>query len=86
MKIAAILLAASVAASAQPVAAPTEHITVTAPKNASKKVIGHFVQSFTAPSTLTGKVARWENDVCPVTVDWHPSSPTLLPPGCGRLP
>jgi hypothetical protein len=49
------------------VAAPTEHITVTAPKNAPEKVIDHFVQSFTAPSTLTGKVARWENGICPVT-------------------
>ena len=46
MKIAGFLLAASVAAaSAQPLASPTEHITVTAPRDAPAAVVDHFVQS-----------------------------------------
>ena len=73
MKLAVALLAASVAtASAQPVAAPTEHVTVTAPKDAPATVVDHFVQAFTAPSYLTGKVARWESGICPVTVGLAP--------------
>ena len=31
-------------------------------------MVNHFVQSFTAPSYLTGKVARWERGICPVTL------------------
>jgi hypothetical protein len=68
-----LILAASVAAaSAQPLASPTEHITVTAPRDAPAAVVDHFVQSFTAPSILTGKVARWENGICPVTSGMAP--------------
>jgi hypothetical protein len=73
VKAAAVLLAASIAAAAaQPPAAPTEHIIVTAPRDAPDAVVNHFVQSFTAPSYLTGKVARWETGVCPVTVGLAP--------------
>ncbi|HEX4272034.1 MAG TPA: hypothetical protein VHZ32_11635, partial [Rhizomicrobium sp.] len=64
----AILLAASIlGAAAQPVL-PTEHVIVTAPKNVPDAVVNHFVQSFTAKSYLTGKVARWERGICPVTL------------------
>jgi hypothetical protein len=73
VKLTVIFLAATIAAAAaQPLAAPTEHITVTSPKDAPAAVVNHFVQSFTAPSYLTGKVARWENGVCPVTVGLAP--------------
>jgi hypothetical protein len=66
------LLATGPKGQAQPAAAPTEHVTVTAPKDAPDAVVNHFVQSFTTPSYLTGKVARWESGICPVTVGLAP--------------
>ena len=49
---------------------PTESVTVTGTK--SREVIQGFVQSFTAPTRLTGKVARWGSGICPVTVGLPP--------------
>ncbi|MBA2588761.1 MAG: hypothetical protein H0U98_09075 [Alphaproteobacteria bacterium] len=59
------LLVCAAAASAQP--APTESVTVTGLKDAPQLVVNHFVQAFAAPSYLTGKMARWERGVCPMT-------------------
>jgi hypothetical protein len=67
-----ILLLWARAALAQPVALPTEHVTVTGDKAASDATVNHFVQSFTAPSYLTGKAARWETGICPVTMGLAP--------------
>jgi hypothetical protein len=59
-----VLLAGS--AQAQPAAAPTESVTVTGAR--SRQVLDQFVQSFAAPARMTGKLARWEDGICPVVV------------------
>jgi hypothetical protein len=51
---------------AQPARAPTENVTVTGTK--SRQVLEKFVESFAAPARMTGKIARWENGICPVVV------------------
>jgi hypothetical protein len=55
---------------AQPVRAPSESVTVTGTK--SREVLDGFVQSFAAPARVTGKLARWEDAICPVTVGLKP--------------
>lgn len=62
-RMAIVLLASTVAASAQP---STEHVTVTGTR--SRPVIDSFVQAFVKPARMTGKFARWEDRICPVTV------------------
>lgn len=75
MRLGAIFLAASVAvASAQP--APTEHVTVTGTR--SRPVIDSFVQSFVKPARMTGKFARWEDRICPVTVGLRPAATAFV--------
>jgi hypothetical protein len=70
-----ILVSALIAAPvlAQPVAPPasTENVTVTGTK--SRAVIEGFVTSFAAPTHMTGKIARWESGICPVTVGQRPA-------------
>lgn len=63
MRIEALLLLCVVGtARAQPV----ENVTVTGTR--SREVLDKFVQDFAAPARMTGKLARWEDGVCPVTV------------------
>jgi len=59
----AILLLAVATAQAQPAPQQTESITVTGAR--SRQVLDRFVQSFAAPTRMTGKLARWEDGVCP---------------------
>ena len=47
-----------------------ENVTVTGTK--SREVLQDFVRSFAAPTRLTGKMARWESGVCPITVGLRP--------------
>ena len=54
----------AVSAAAQPAAPPVEDVTVTGTK--SRQVIEGFVKSLAAPTRLTGKIARWEDGVCPI--------------------
>jgi hypothetical protein len=63
-----LLLAAP--ALAQTAAPATEHVTVTGTR--SREVTDAFVQAFVAPSRMTGKLARWEDGVCPVAVGLKP--------------
>jgi hypothetical protein len=49
---------------AQPAAPPVEDVTVTGTK--SRQVIERFVKSLAMPTRLTGKIARWEDGVCPI--------------------
>jgi hypothetical protein len=65
-RIAILLLAGLTGAVAQP-AAPVESVTVTGLKDAPQAVVDHFVQTFSKPAYLTGKMGRWENGVCPIT-------------------
>jgi hypothetical protein len=60
------LLAAILAASGQAPLAPPESVTVTQFK--SREMLDKFVKSFIAPTQLTGKIARWETGICPLTV------------------
>ena len=47
-----------------------ENVTVTGTK--SREVMRGFVQSLAAPARLTGKMARWGEGICPVTVGVRP--------------
>jgi hypothetical protein len=67
------LLAALVLSSAA-AAQSVENVTVTGTK--SRQAIEAFVQSYTVPTRLTGKVARWEAGICPRVIG--------LPAGFGR--
>jgi hypothetical protein len=76
MKIVRALLAVSIAAApaqisaAQTARTATENVTVTGTK--SRQVLEKFVESFAAPTQLIGKIARWEDGVCPLTVGLRP--------------
>jgi len=56
-------------ASAQP--APSERLAVTAPR--SQETIEKFVAAFATPTRMTGKIARWESAICPLTVGQQPA-------------
>jgi len=49
-----------------------ESVTVTGTK--SRHMIESFVASFVAPTHMTGKIARWESGICPVTVGQRPAA------------
>ena len=51
-------------------AQPTENVTVTGTK--SREVLQGFVRSLTKPTRMSGKIARWEDGICPVTVGLKP--------------
>ena len=59
-------------ATAQPARAPVENVTVTGTR--SREVLDKFVASFAAPTRMTGKLARWEDGICPITVGLRPSA------------
>src|SRR3954470_3182513 len=50
---------------AQPAAAQGQPI--------SPQAVQTFVESFAAPTRVTGKIARWENGICPLTVGQQPA-------------
>jgi len=64
-----ILLSAYILAAFAQAAAPVESVTVTQSRAALEK----FAKSFTVAAKLTGKIARWERGICPVTVGQQPS-------------
>jgi len=64
------ILALPSAALAQP--APSEDVTVTGTK--SREVIANFVSAFAKPTRITGKIARWETAICPVTAGLRPAA------------
>jgi hypothetical protein len=49
----------------------TESVTVTGTRE--RQAIRGFVQSFTTTSRITGKIARWEDGICPITVGLKPA-------------
>ncbi|HET7084751.1 MAG TPA: hypothetical protein VFI23_08280 [Rhizomicrobium sp.] len=57
---------------AQAARTPTESVTVTGARN--RQVLDNFVQSFAAPTQIIGKIARWENGICPITVGLRPEA------------
>jgi hypothetical protein len=64
------------AASAQGPSPRPESITVTAAK--SRATVEKFAKAFFTPTKLAGKIARWENGICPVTVGQPPASASLV--------
>jgi len=56
-------------------AAP-EDVTVTGTK--SREVLRGFVQSFAAPTRITGKLARWESGICPLTLGLRSQAVTFI--------
>lgn len=49
-----------------------ESVIVTAPKRLPDAVINDFVRSYTAPSDMIGKIARWKDAICPISVGLQP--------------
>lgn len=64
-----ILMVAAGQAAAQP--KPGDSVTVTGARD--PLTIRRFVETFAAPTRITGKIARWEVGVCPVTVGLKPA-------------
>lgn len=64
----AVWIAAAGAAMAQP--RPGDSVTVTGARD--PLTARRFVETFTAPTRITGKIARWEVGVCPITVGLKP--------------
>lgn len=62
----AVWIAATGVALAQPRPSPTDSVTVTGQKE--REAINAFIRSLAVPNHLTGKLARWETGICPVTV------------------
>jgi hypothetical protein len=63
-----IWAAAASVALAQP--KPGDSVTVTGAKD--RLTVRRFVETFTAPTRITGKIARWEVGVCPITAGLKP--------------
>jgi hypothetical protein len=63
------IVTAPALALAQP--APTESVTVMGTK--AREVVDQFVASFATPTPITGKIARWENGICPLIVGQRPA-------------
>ena len=67
---AAVLGVALAVSAAQAQVAPSDSVTVSAQK--AREVINSFVTKMTAPTRLTGKIARWDVGVCPSVVGIKP--------------
>src|SRR5256885_12623163 len=59
----ALMISILPAARAQPAAIPA----------GSPQAIDSFVTSFASPTRMTGKIARWEDGICPLTVGQQPA-------------
>jgi len=66
ISVCAALLAAAGAAAAQPAQSPPRAPT-------SPEAVVQFVDNFVTPTHTTGKVARWEEGICPLTVGQQPA-------------
>ena len=45
-----------------------ESVVVTAPALRTERALNHFIITHAAPSPFIGKIARWEDGICPLTV------------------
>ena len=57
---------------ARDVAKDVESVTVNGTRD--RQVIDKFVKSLAAPAHLSGKITRWEDGVCPITVGLRPEA------------
>jgi hypothetical protein len=62
--------------SAPPSALPQENVTVTSTR--SRELLDKFAKSFSVPTPLTGKIARWESGVCPLAIGQKPGVATMM--------
>jgi hypothetical protein len=65
-----LLMAWVMAASAEPASPPNE--SMPAQESASSEMLDAFAKSFATPTRLTGKIARWDSGICPLTVGQPP--------------
>lgn len=63
-----LLLCTDVAAQAP--SRPVENVTVTGTRD--RQVLEKFVETFAAPVRISGKLVRWQDGICPVTVGLKP--------------
>ena len=56
----------------------TEKVTVTAPAEIPASVLHDFIKSYTAPSSPSGKVARWRYGACPIATGLPPAGNKLV--------
>ena len=66
--VSAVLMSGVCAAWAQP--APSQ--------NVPREAVETFVESFITPTRMTGKIARWEDGVCPRTVGQRPAIASIV--------
>ena len=52
--------------------APTESVTITAPRQVPEATINEFVKTYAQPSAAIGKLAKWRNGICPATAGLPP--------------
>jgi hypothetical protein len=76
MRFAALMLLILPSLALAQTARPPESVTVTGTK--SREVMRGFVQSFAAPTRLTGKMARWETGICPIVAGIKPQFATFI--------
>jgi hypothetical protein len=55
---------------------PTEDVTVTADK--SRNATHNFTKAFAAPTQLSGKIARWQRRLCPLTLGEKPNTAAFI--------
>lgn len=67
-----LALCAALPAQAQDMAKDVESVTVNGTRE--RQVIDKFVKSLAAPAHLSGKITRWEDGVCPITVGLRPAA------------
>ena len=61
-----VLLLLTSPALAQPTAPPVENVTVTGAR--TRQAIEGFVQSLATPTRAAGKIARWQDPICPTVL------------------
>jgi hypothetical protein len=73
-----VVMLLALPAAAQPAATGggTESVTVSGTR--PRQVIEKFVEHFAAPTRMTGKLARWEDGICPVAVGLKPAFLTFI--------
>lgn len=71
-----LALCAALPAGAQDATKDVESVTVSGTRQ--RQVIDTFVNSLAAPARLSGKITRWEDGVCPITVGLRPAATKFI--------
>jgi hypothetical protein len=70
MRIAGLILLLLCTGAAAQAPRPVENVTVTGTRD--RQLLEKFAESLAAPTRVTGKLARWEEGVCPIVVGLKP--------------